>query len=607
MKKRVFLFGVLIIFTLTISLMITADLNVSDSSGNQSKVDKAYDCLEAKVKDKCSSLSSEEKIFSLLAIGECKDEVLADSKNDECWPKSNCDLKTTAQAILALDKVNVNTEKAETWLLSQNATPQEIDWYLEIDSPEKTNCTINYEGLSTPAKIIIGTDKKINSNAGSCLTRTPDNYWLIISQSCYDKEFEISCDKQFLTTLLFKKKTSSTIHVLEKTSSASAGGTTSEKVDSSCFAKGGLCNYEASLWAALVLNFKEYDISPYLPYLITMTETEYLPESFLYFLTGYPDLRNNLLLKQKSSKWWMESNDKFYDTALALYPFQYEEPQEKTNSINWLLDVGVQDKEGCWGGIRNTAFLLYSIWPRDFSVNYFDEGIDCEDAGYYCMSSISCQNAGGDELKDYTGCFGANICCNKEKLLETCKEMNGEICNSAQTICNGGNLAEASDLKSGETCCVEGVCEEPKEKSECELNAGNCRPYGCNNDEEESSYSCDSGDTCCIKKTTSEKKSYWWIWLLLILIVLAVLGIIFKERLRPLWFKIKSKFGKSKPGFRGGRPGFPPASSGFPQMRAMPRRIFPPEQRQPIRKISPQNKLRPEVNDVLKKLKEMSK
>ncbi len=604
MKKRVFLFGVLIIFTLILSLMITADLNVSDSSGNQSKVDKAYNCLEAKVKNKCSSLSSEEKIFSLLAIGECKDEVLADSKDNECWPKSSCNLKTTAQAILALDKVNVNTEKAETWLLSQNATPQEIDWYLEIESPEQAKCTITYSG--SPYQITIGLDKRINSNAGSCLSLAQENYWLKISSVCYDEEFEISCDKQFLTTLLFKKKTSSTIHVLEKTSSASAGGATSEKVDSSCFAKGGLCDYEASLWATLVLNFKEYDVSPYLPYLITMTEAKYLPESFLYFLTEYPDFRNTLLLKQKSSKWWMESNDKFYDTALALYPFQYEEIQEKTNSINWLLDV--QDKEGCWeGNIRNTAFILYSIWPRDFSIDYSDEGVDCEDAGYYCMSSISCQNAGGNELEDYTGCFGANICCNKEKLLETCEEINGEICNSAQTICSGGNLAEASDLKSGETCCVEGVCEEPKEKSECELNDGNCRAYGCNDNEEESSYSCDSEDVCCIKKTIAERKNYLWVWLLLILIVLAVLGIIFKDKLRPFWFKIKSKFGKSKPGSIGGRPGFPPASSGYPQMRGVPRRILPPEQRQPVRKISPQSKSRSEVNDVLKKLKEMSK
>ena len=585
MKKQVFLFSILIILIFSLSC-VRADIN-------KSKVDKAYSCLKEKVKDRCSELSLEEKIFSLLAIGECKNEIISDSKNEGCWPDSGCKIKTTAQAILALNKAGVNTDEAEKWLLSQNTTSLDIDWYLEIESPEETTCEITYSGSSYP--ISIGEDKKMSSNAGSCLSLSEDKWWLKISPACYDTEFEISCDQQFLTTLLFKKTTSSTIYVLEKTSSASAGGTTTEKANSFCFAQGGSCDYEANLWAALVLNYLGEDISFYMPYLITMAEdnSEHLPESFLYFLTGYSEFRQALLDKQKSDKWWSESGDKFYDTALALLPFEYEELQQKSNSEEWLLEV--QDKDGCWqGNIRNTAFILYSIWPRDFYVDDDDQEISCNDAGGFCMSSIDCQEAGGVEL-DYS-CSGMFVCCDREKSLESCYERGGEICNLDQ-ICQGGTLEDASDT---ERCCVGGRCETPS-VADCEENFGICRAE-CEEGEEESlTYTCDYGDVCCVKKTTPKKKNHLWIWILLILIALVILGIVFKDKLRHFWFRTKSKFGKSKPRR-------PPGFSSAP-LRVRPRtqrRILPPVHRQLVRR-PPIKKPKGELDEVLRKLKEMGK
>jgi hypothetical protein len=85
------------------------------------------------------------------------------------------------------------------------------------------------------------------------------------------------------------------------------------------------------------------------------------------------------------------------------------------------------------------------------------------------------------------------------------------------------------------------------------------------------------------------------------------MGIVFKDRLRPLWLKLKSKFGKGRSGIKKGggprRPGFPPVSR-VPQRRVS-RRILPPTQRRPIRRPS----VRPkgDMDDVLKKLKDMSK
>ncbi|MCK5149812.1 hypothetical protein KAJ87_02710 [Candidatus Pacearchaeota archaeon] len=594
MKKRGIFVGILIaLLILNISFIIAAE-NATDQ---KSKIDKAYDCLELKVKDRCSSLSTEEKVFSLLAIRECKDEVLSDSKY-------MTDSKSTAQAILALNKVGADTSYAEEWLISQNATPSNLEWLLQIESKEATTCTISYSG-SSYSDINVGENKKITGGSlGPCLS-VYEEYWLKINPSCYDQEIEILCTDDFSTNLLYKKQGSDTLYVSSVTSHSSAGGTTTEKVNSFCFSSGTSCNYEASLWAALVLDLKEYDVSGYIPYLVAMSDEpenqKYLPEAFLYPLTN--NFRTELLLKQKSNQWWLESGDKFYDTALALFSFSNEEPTEKTNSINWLLGDGVQDSEGCWqGNIRNTAFLLASIWPTS-SFTIVDDDPNCEDAGYFCMSQMKCSTVGGDILKGYD-CFGiVDICCNKNKELETCSEQGGEICSSGETCT--GTTTESSDAGYGD-CCVGGECKVQVEESECESYDGECRT-SCYSDEEEAEYDCSSGEVCCIEKTVSEKKSYLWVWLLLILITLVVLGIIFKDKLRPVWFKIKSKFDKFTSKGKKSGPGNPPRGRpGMPTGRMAPRKILPPTQRSSLRR-PPMARPKGEMDDVLKRLKEMGK
>jgi hypothetical protein len=112
-----------------------------------------------------------------------------------------------------LDKSGHNTEDAEVWLMSQTIKPTNLVWYLEIDSSQPTDCTITYDSIDY--KIKIGEDKKINTKPGSCLSLSQGDYWLQVSPDCYGKEFTISCDESFLTTLLYKEKnsSSSTIYV----------------------------------------------------------------------------------------------------------------------------------------------------------------------------------------------------------------------------------------------------------------------------------------------------------------------------------------------------------------------------------------------------------
>ena len=636
-KKRFFreflLAAVLFGIFAMLAIMLVSAVSEEVDSDPQLKVDKAYSCLEQKVKEKgCSKLSLRERIFSLLSIYECKKEITTDSSNNmQCWPKSKCNVKDTAQAILALNNANTDTSKAQEWLLAQNMTASEVEWLLQIETKESSSCEISYSG--SKYRVNIDDEKKINSNAGNCLTLYAGGYWLRVSPSCYDKEFEISCDKDFVTSFLFKKKSSATLHVSEEVNSASAEGTTIEKVKSLCFRNPGstTCDYEGTLWASLVLKSLDNDVSYFMPYLVAMKDEneKYLPEVFLYFLTGYDDIRNELLSKQKGRKYWDESGDKFYDTALALYAFQYEEPEEKTNAINWLLDPKVQGKNGCWdsGDIVNTAFILFSVWPKPAPI--VEEGVDCEGAGYYCMTSLNCQDSGGEILEGYT-CSSFFECCSKERVIKTCESMGGEICNSNQQ-CIGGRTETASDLIEGESCCVGGgYCTdiEREEKSECEAYGGTCSQYGCSENEEGVAYSCKYGDTCCIPKSTGyeEKSSYWWIWLLVFLILLALLGIVFRDKIRPYWFRLNSKFkgGRGAPGFprfpRRGPP-FGPSEIGTKIRRRVlpvqPRRVIPtrmpqkapkvPANQQIVKKEQPQQQKPKDLDEVLKKLKELGK
>lgn len=593
MKKEVVLIS-LIFLILILPFVISAD------ETEQELVDKAYACLNDRVDDECST-SLEDNIFVLLATGKCRSEVLDDSDDEECWPDGDCRVKQTAQAILALDNAGRSVNDAEDWLIAKNTTPTNLDWFLEIESNQATTCTITYDGLDY--SISIGEDKKISSSAGSCLALSDGSWWLKISPNCYNKEFEISCNQDFLTTLLFKQKDSSTIHVSASSNFASASGTTKEKINSYCFTDSGTCNYEGSLWAAFVLDLMDYDVSSYLPYLITESEDNdaYLPDAFLYLITGSSDFSSNLLSMQKN-KHWDESGDELYDTAVALYPFQYEELTQKEDAKAWLFEE--QDNDGCWGNTKNTAFILHSVWQKSFHND--DNGdvsdFDCADENYYCMSSSNCEDARGSEL-DY-GCASPNVCCSKPKLIETCADQGGEICDSNEN-CVSGIEVDASDVSSNKECCVDGYCSIilASDEDECEDAGGTCRT-SCLSDEQESySYNCDYGDACCISSGGGGGGSYWWIWLLLILIILVIIGIIFRDRLS-YYFGKYSPFGKKKTPPPG--PGGFPMVSPAPMRMPAPRKILPPTQRRPMPRRPPQRRSS-ELDDVLKKLKEIGK
>lgn len=292
MKKSViFIFAIL--FFLSAFPFVLADVN-------STQVNNGFSCLNSKT-TACSTLSLNEKIFSSLATGKCISDVENSEGSNGCFPSGSCDIKTTSQALLSLKTSGRSIDKPATWLLSQKVPTSNIDWFLQIDPSASASCTITYPGSSST--ITVNDDKTLSGGAGNCLTISSNGYWLLVSPSCYGINFSTQCAQPFKTTTLYQRQGYPTIYVSSSLNSASAGGTLTNSVDSSCFGSAS-CDYESSLWAALALDSVGKDVSSFIPYLIVMAgdtqNQKYIPYSFLYSLTSSSDFLDKLLAMQKT-------------------------------------------------------------------------------------------------------------------------------------------------------------------------------------------------------------------------------------------------------------------------------------------------------------------
>lgn len=628
MKKRgmklLFVFLTILLILFSTSLVIAQDEETEDTTAEQeANLEKAYDCVRDKVGNNCGALSSEEQTFSILALGDyenCEEKLLENARSQECWPKASCKLKDTALALFAFDRINEDTSKIESWLLNQTKTASDLIWLLQIEADTATSCTISY-GTSTNT-IEIFENKKISSSAGTCLPLSENGYWLKIKSdsACLNNEYKISCDQNFLTTLLYKTAGSPTIHVSQIVHSNSAGGETIEKIVYKCFKQGTACNYEASLWAALALNYKGHEITNFLPYLQAAADenSQLFPESFLYILTGENEYLTTVLVDNFKTEFWNVGGNKYYDTALGFLSLQTQETTQEDAAREYLLNGKTQNTKGCWNNVPDTGFLLWAGWDLldseiddddddDFPPEYEE---DCEPTYGYCEYMIDCINIGGIELDSYN-CDGIPICCDTEVVLQTCSQQGGEICDIDYKCPLGAETYTSSDYG---TCCSEACVEVtdpdlPTYTCGDESNEGVCKSECIEADKEFDNYeTCPANQTCCEK----EKASLWWIWVLLGLILIVIILILFRNKLRLLLFKSKSKF-KKQPAPKSPPPGFTPgAGLGGPAImpRARPRPVFHAPARRPAarRPGRPRKSVKEKDFDAtLKKLREMSK
>jgi len=572
-----------------------------------SKIDLGFECLEDKVENNCDELTTQEIVLTILAspntdvYDECLEE-LKDRESGDNWGN----VRDTALAILALQHSGETTDEYESWLLEQTKTPTDLIWYLQQDSNTKTQCKISYDG--DDYTININENKKIDANAGTCLTRAQSNFWLRINPDCFDETFSISCDKDFIANLIYQNKDSSTIYVLDETQSEPSFGTIELQVNSECFSSSssGNCDYESTAWATLALQSTGHDVEKYIPYIMAMADSneKYLPNSFIYMVTGYEDYATRLIQEQELGNYWQAIStpyNKYYDTALALIAVGSSSAEKVTKAKDWLLFS--QSSTGCWGNsIRDTAIILWALEGRSGKSSSSGGTTYCSEANFFCIPSSDCPE--NERLENYF-CSGlGSVCCKNENLL-SCSEYYGEVC-SADEVCSG-NSRKATDT---DECCT-GECVPRPETSECEDFGYICKTE-CSSDQEEVTYSCDGNGVCC--RTSTSQKSSWWIWVLIlaILIVLGVFAWIYREHLKLYWFKLKSKFKKDKGGSSsssGSGPRSPP-TSGFPS-----RLGFPPVRRRPLpvgRPFTPQQVSRntkqndKPIDDIFKKLKEMS-
>ena len=75
------------------------------------------------------------------------------SQSEECWPKSGCKVKESAQVALVYDHWEDDTTAITDWFISQAGPATELQWYLQI----------TIDNNDEPSKPIIGYLKEVIS------------------------------------------------------------------------------------------------------------------------------------------------------------------------------------------------------------------------------------------------------------------------------------------------------------------------------------------------------------------------------------------------------------------------------------------------------------
>lgn len=551
MEKREFVLSILFLFLI---------INISLASSAEGNLSKAYDCLKSQIGTDCSKtgLSLDAKIFSLLVLRDekCRSQIIAASKKvsetEECWPalssSSTCSVKTTAQVILAMDKMGYDTEKAKKWLLAQKGISSALVWYLQIDSEEATTCTITFGGNDLGGtkngvgeqvvNLKIGLDKKITELDGTCFSKDRGDYWLKINANCY-REFHIECDKTFLTNLIYKENEDSSVFFILDSNTPNSEGETIESIKSYCLKQENKCDYEATLWAAFAFSYvgntsSADSLVPYLKANSEKTEnSKYLPDAFLYYLTADSNFRDSLLSKPKYIKsstktppvgYWQVSSDKFYDTAVAVLSLTSSQDESaKTRAQNWFLQN--QDTSGCWKNnanadiARDTALILFSAWDQNtfipkecYDDSNCDTGKKCF-KGQCVLNDTEClENTEKDDCTDSlkpvcdnskcVPCIGDSDCSNNTAYCSeegdykcACEDNQCVQCSYPEDCSN--DITNSFFLDQDKTFCLldDFLCVQCLENDDCldgkvcSTTTHTCVP--CKNTDE-----CDSGKVC---------------------------------------------------------------------------------------------------------------
>ena len=332
------------------------------------------------------------------------------------------------------------------------------------------------------------------------------------------------------------------------------------------------------------INNARYDRLSILQYVNLTTTGTNTVDSCTYFLDSGSDISMTAINESNPTKWFV--------------------PLNVTFEGNHNITASCTDVNG--NSAQKTIFFIFNTTATTQT--------SCSGKGY-CLSINDCltKTDDGEKLDEFTCYSATKICCSEnikpiDSTSETCYDKGGVVCEDNQE-CEGTPVLSASDTNN----CCKGTCRNLISTPTCESKNGQCR-IECVSGEEEKSYSCDNGGSCCITSSTPTSGNYWWVWVLVILIILVAVGIIFREKVKEVYYKITKK-GKGQAGQQGRSP-FGPGPGMPPAGMSMPRRIVPGMQRPMMRPGMPMRPNMPsarpfpkdkELNETLAKLKNMSK
>jgi hypothetical protein len=496
----------------------------------------------------------------------------------------------------------------------------DLDWYLEADISKhvSSTCTVKYD--SSTRNLLINNDMTLSAtdgDLGGCLSIS--GYWMKInpSSSCYSKTYQVSCSEDFVSTILYTKKDdSNTVYVSSSTHSAPSSGTTSESINARCFksSSSSNCDYEGSLWASLALQKSGVDVSSFTPYLIALASdnSQLFPYAFIYMVSGGSDQFDKIVQAQKQNQYWeapSTKNNKYYDSSLAMLAISGSADNALDNAKNYF--TAIQSQEGCWNNnnFKDTSFLLYSGWPKDGASAPGSGSTPvsvCESPGLprSCEFSYACAQAGGSVLSEFI-CNGAKSCCSIKVQDQSCSSKSGKIC-LADEQCSGSTTTSSE----GSSCCL-GTCDKIVIQDTCTIQSGGSCKSSCSSSEERVTGTCPSSSNVCCKAKSAPNVSWWIILILLILIVLITIAILYKDKLIIYWYKFNAQREQQQKPQSQQR--FNPSIPPRPSQRISP--LQRPVQRQPIQRPSqkpitskkPLSQSEKELEETLKKLRDMSK
>lgn len=515
-KARITLFRIAVIFLIILILFgaaIFASIIFAKAQTQTleqielTKIKKAYSWLESQSKGRWNFLTTEQHVFSFLALKEKLTELdktaalnslISKSENKKCWPKSNCNVKETALSKRMLDSMQQDTRNISNWLLNQTIPTAGIEWYLQLTSPYGTKISCNISYSSTTNDLFIDEKNAISGIPGNCFD-IYNGYWLKLKPECSKYTFNISCNDTSMANFLFKKENA--WYVTSEIENLNSGDLREMKISSSCIKNSNnLCDYESTAWTAY--SFKKQGdnekVKIFLPYLITFKDEnkKYFPDAFLYALTDNVEYEQNIE-KIKGNSYFILLNpsqyNELYDSALAMVMTANYENRGILNSMETQL-LARQSTRGNWeissgDSQRETALILLGFWPD------FTSTTECEGSGYSCVSNcsslgtsqpyscntgkqccemetIDCTDVSGmcaytcgvSQIDTTDICESGKRCCKNYGSAYCVSEIKGNLCTGDQKCLDAnGEIKEfitSKDLTNGNYCCV-GTCLTP--------------------------------------------------------------------------------------------------------------------------------------------------